>query len=315
MGANPTSRIVTESEETATGIDPGQWPQWVDESPEETATGVRPGEWSAWMEAAGEETATGMDPVEWPSSLDESGEESGDHQGDERPPAPEEKTDLKEVKRFFRPLNEVKAGSSASAGKARSLGVLAKATKFSKRKLAASAKDKSDGNTSSPSGIEPKRPSRLTRNSISPNAIKEGEAKGKLDLPGAKGSLFFPREEPRDSPVTGTEEIDLEVVEAVEVTTSDEAALMLEKRAKIAEKESTADLIRHARGLEGVDPRLVRAAHSLEAARRASHSKEAAEMIRKRADHLDGIESPIFACGRGYGGHENHRSAGRSIRG
>jgi len=121
-------------------------------------------------------------------------------------------------------------------------------------------------------------------------------------------------DEDEDDPITATEEFsdlsEAEVLLELE-DISDEteykdhseehsysSALMavyrLEQQAEDAEKETVDDLLRHAERLDGVDPRLVRAAHELETKRRSDKSKQAAEILRKRAADLDGIDPRLL---------------------
>ncbi len=87
-----------------------------------------------------------------------------------------------------------------------------------------------------------------------------------------------------------TQEIEIEMIEEIETGSPDDIANRLEKRATNAERESAEELLRRAQRLDGVDPRLVRAAHSLESDRRGARSRQAAQILRKRAESLDGID-------------------------
>lgn len=72
------------------------------------------------------------------------------------------------------------------------------------------------------------------------------------------------------------------------------AVYRLERQAKEAEKDTVNELLRHAERLDGVDPRLVRAAHELETKRRSTESRKAAEILRERAADLDGIDPRLL---------------------
>ena len=87
-----------------------------------------------------------------------------------------------------------------------------------------------------------------------------------------------------------TQKIEVDMIEEVETGSLGEVANRLEKRATDAERESAEELLRRARRLDGVDPRLVRAAHSLESDRRGARSRQAAQILRQRAENLDGVD-------------------------
>jgi hypothetical protein len=91
-----------------------------------------------------------------------------------------------------------------------------------------------------------------------------------------------------------TQEIDIGMIEASEAEVSGKAAYKLEKQAADAERDSANELIRRAPRLEGVDPRLVRAAHKLESDRRGAHSRQAAQILRERAEHLEDIDPRLL---------------------
>jgi serine/threonine protein kinase len=91
-----------------------------------------------------------------------------------------------------------------------------------------------------------------------------------------------------------TEQIDLDMIESVERASTDEAVAKLERAAADAERSSAEELIRRAGALDGVDPRLVRAAHALESDRRGGRSRQAAELIKQRADELEGIDPRLL---------------------
>ncbi|MDD5308999.1 MAG: protein kinase [Deltaproteobacteria bacterium] len=91
-----------------------------------------------------------------------------------------------------------------------------------------------------------------------------------------------------------TEQIDLDMIESVERISTNAAVAKLERTAADAERSSAEELIRRARALDGVDPRLVRAAHALESDRRGGRSKQAAELLRQRADELEGIDPRLL---------------------
>jgi serine/threonine protein kinase len=87
-----------------------------------------------------------------------------------------------------------------------------------------------------------------------------------------------------------TQEVDVGMIESVQQSSMSEAVRKLEDQANAAETASAEELIRRAEGLDGVDPRLVRAAHTLESDRRGARSRRAAEMLKERASNLDGID-------------------------
>jgi len=91
-----------------------------------------------------------------------------------------------------------------------------------------------------------------------------------------------------------TQEVDLEMIQAIDSSSMGEALSKLERQAKLAERASSEELIQRAHALDGVDPRFVRAAHSLESDRRGARSKQAAEMLKERADDLDGIDPRLL---------------------
>jgi hypothetical protein len=91
-----------------------------------------------------------------------------------------------------------------------------------------------------------------------------------------------------------TEQIDLDMIESVERASTSEAVAKLERAAAEAERSSAEELIRRAGALDGVDPRLVRAAHALESDRRGGRSKQAAELIKQRAEELEGIDPRLL---------------------
>ncbi|MCP4604376.1 MAG: protein kinase [Proteobacteria bacterium] len=90
------------------------------------------------------------------------------------------------------------------------------------------------------------------------------------------------------------QEIELDMVEITDENGAKAAVEKLEKQANKAERESANELLRRADRLDGVDPRLVRAAHTLESNRRGGRSKQAAELLRKRAEDLDGIDPRLL---------------------
>jgi serine/threonine protein kinase len=92
----------------------------------------------------------------------------------------------------------------------------------------------------------------------------------------------------------GTQEIDLALIEEHVPKNAVDAVVKLEQQAEDAVRSSTEELIRRADRLEGVDPRLVRAAHKLEAERRGSRSAKAAEILKERAETLDGIDPRLL---------------------
>ncbi|MBW2276384.1 MAG: protein kinase [Deltaproteobacteria bacterium] len=87
-----------------------------------------------------------------------------------------------------------------------------------------------------------------------------------------------------------TQEVDMGMIESVEHSSMKDAVDKLVAQASAAEDATAEDLLRHAEKLDGVDPRFVRAAHSLEADRRGASSRRAAEMLQEKATKLDGID-------------------------
>jgi serine/threonine protein kinase len=92
----------------------------------------------------------------------------------------------------------------------------------------------------------------------------------------------------------GTQEIDLAMIEGQAGQDAVDAAGKLEAQAEAAVRSSTEELIRRAERLDGVDPRLVRAAHTLEAEKRGARSAKAAEVLKHRTEHLDGIDPRLL---------------------
>ena len=92
----------------------------------------------------------------------------------------------------------------------------------------------------------------------------------------------------------GTQEIDIGMIEGQIAQNAVNAANKLEAQAEAAVRSSTEELIRRAGRLDGVDPRLVRAAHTLEAEKRGSRSGKAAEVLKQRTEHLDGIDPRLL---------------------
>jgi hypothetical protein len=87
-----------------------------------------------------------------------------------------------------------------------------------------------------------------------------------------------------------TQEVDIEMIESVEHSSMQDAVEKLSAEASAAEDSTAEELARRAEKLDGVDPRFVRAAHSLEADRRGARSRRAAEMLKERASDLEGID-------------------------
>jgi serine/threonine protein kinase len=92
----------------------------------------------------------------------------------------------------------------------------------------------------------------------------------------------------------GTQEIDLAMIEGQITQNAVDAATKLEAQAEAGVRSSTEELIRRAERLDGVDPRLVRAAHTLEAEKRGGRSAKAAEVLKQRTEHLDGIDPRLL---------------------
>ncbi|MDJ0762364.1 MAG: protein kinase [Myxococcota bacterium] len=161
--------------------------------------------------------------------------------------------------------------------------------------------------------IEPKRPSKL------PNGTRLSSYPPK---PPRKKISDVPRpEEPeqdlddtRTPPLTRpqpprrdtTQEIDVSEIDVMAKIPTDkstdtaeqgstiEALKKLEDQVKYAERESANELLRRAKRLEGVDPRLVRAAHVLESERRVAKSRQAAQLLRERAKNLEDIDPRLL---------------------
>jgi len=91
-----------------------------------------------------------------------------------------------------------------------------------------------------------------------------------------------------------TQEIDLEMIEEMEsAQQAGQAAEKLEAQAAAAQRASTEELIKRARRLDGVDPRFIRAAYSIDSDRRGGRSQKAAELLRQRGEDLGDI-NPRF---------------------
>jgi hypothetical protein len=80
------------------------------------------------------------------------------------------------------------------------------------------------------------------------------------------------------------------MIESVEHSSMKDAVDKLSAEASAAEDATAEELLRRAEKLDGVDPRFVRAAHSLEADRRGARSRRAAEILKEKATELDGID-------------------------
>ncbi len=133
--------------------------------------------------------------------------------------------------------------------------------------------------------IEPKRPSRLVRESKPPSIAPPPSV--------SKADDQIPEDENHED--SGgkrevTQEIELDMIQEIEAETSSEAASKLEHQADDAERESAKELISRADALDGVDPRFIRAAHKLESDRRGARSRQAAQILRSRAEDLEGID-------------------------
>ena len=87
-----------------------------------------------------------------------------------------------------------------------------------------------------------------------------------------------------------TQEVDMGMIESVEQSSMKDAVDKLEAQASAAMDETAEELLRHAERLDGVDPRFVRAAHTLEADRRGASSRQAAEILKEKATNLEGID-------------------------
>ncbi len=174
--------------------------------------------------------------------------------------------------------------------------------------------------------VEPVRPSRPSRDTRPPSYVSPPVAQ-KADDPTAAAQEATPRGAPaKRSPVAPasaprgngtleiqmselemveerqerrevTQEIDLEMIEEVNDNRPNDPSVIaakLERQAEDAERDSANELLRRSRRLEGVDPRLVRAAHSLESDRRGARSRQAAQLLRNRAENLDGIDPRLL---------------------
>jgi hypothetical protein len=91
-----------------------------------------------------------------------------------------------------------------------------------------------------------------------------------------------------------TQEVDVGMIESVEHSSMKEAVDKLEAQASAAETASAEELLRRAKGLDGVDPRFVRAAHTLEADRLGASSRRAAEVLKGRSAELEGIDPRLL---------------------
>jgi serine/threonine protein kinase len=87
-------------------------------------------------------------------------------------------------------------------------------------------------------------------------------------------------------PSDATSEIDISMIEE-ESSVLDSAVSKLEKEAQMAERKTTEEFLRRCAQLEGVDPRLLRAAHAIEAEKAGASSAQAAEILRERAERTD----------------------------
>jgi hypothetical protein len=121
-----------------------------------------------------------------------------------------------------------------------------------------------------------------------PPARERREVTQELDLEALGGA-----EESRSSH-EGTQEIDLGMIEGQITQNAVNAANKLEAQAEAALRSSTEELIRRAGRLDGVDPRFVRAAHTLEAEKRGAGLGKAAEVLKQRTEHLDGIDPRLL---------------------
>jgi serine/threonine protein kinase len=94
--------------------------------------------------------------------------------------------------------------------------------------------------------------------------------------------------------VEGTQEIDIGMIEGQIARNAVDAATKLEAQAEDALRSSTEELIRRAGRLDGVDPRFVRAAHTLESEKRGARSAKAAEVLKQRTERLDDIDPRLL---------------------
>ncbi|NLN61709.1 MAG: protein kinase [Myxococcales bacterium] len=137
----------------------------------------------------------------------------------------------------------------------------------------------------------PKRPEPAVRRAILP-PLTDGPQKAVLDG-AAAGVLQLPDDELRDMlPIDELSGL-IEISDAPQPTTTENAAAQLEQRASTALDTSTGELLKRARDLDGIDPRFIRAAHKLETERISQEAQQSAALIRDNAKNLDGI-NPRF---------------------
>jgi serine/threonine protein kinase len=83
------------------------------------------------------------------------------------------------------------------------------------------------------------------------------------------------------------DEVELNDHEPTGSQTTDSALSKLESELRAAERRTTEELLRRSSQLEGVDPRLVRAAHAIETEKASNSTAQAATILRKRAEKTD----------------------------
>lgn len=93
-----------------------------------------------------------------------------------------------------------------------------------------------------------------------------------------------------------TEEIDIDMLQPVAPPQAGAAASKLESEVRVAKRKTTEELLRRSNQLEGIDPRLVRAAHAIESEKVSSASAQAAAILRQRAERedLEGIDPRLL---------------------
>jgi serine/threonine protein kinase len=87
-----------------------------------------------------------------------------------------------------------------------------------------------------------------------------------------------------------TVNINIDEIEIEELSSTDLAVDGLKQMADKAAEISTEELLKHNKSLDGVDPRLVRAAFSNETDKKSAVSQEAIKMVKKHKESLNGID-------------------------
>ncbi|MBN2804459.1 MAG: serine/threonine protein kinase [Deltaproteobacteria bacterium] len=87
-----------------------------------------------------------------------------------------------------------------------------------------------------------------------------------------------------------TVNISIDEIEIEEVSSADEAVDVLKRQVDIAAESSTQELLKHSNELNGVDPRLVRAAFASETEKRSHISPRSIEKVKEHKETLNGID-------------------------